>query len=71
MKKIILLMFLTSCTTTHKINESIKDLETLQTWVNNDYHRGDVPYGPANNYYIILESIINDLNNLKNDKQKH
>ena len=61
-------MFLTSCTTTYKLNESIKDLETLQTWVNEDYHKGDVPYGPANNYYIILESIINDLNNLKNDK---
>jgi len=55
MKKIIILIALTSCSVQKKTS---KDLRTLQTWIQEDYVRGEIPHANANNYYIILESII-------------
>tara|TARA_R100000278_G_C5328104_1_gene113663 strand:+ start:122 stop:313 length:192 start_codon:yes stop_codon:yes gene_type:complete len=55
MKKIIAILMLTSCTIQQK---TTKDLKTLQTWIQQDYRAGEIPYANANNYYIILESII-------------
>lgn len=56
---------ITSCSS-HKtvvINKkTVKGLKTLQTWVEEDYKNGEIPYANANNYFIILESIIEDLN---------
>ena len=65
MKKLILLIALTNCSVHH---ETTKDLETLQRWIHEDYQAGEVPRANANNYYVILESIIYELNKKQNDK---
>lgn len=65
MKKLILLIALTSCSV-H--NKTTKDLETLKRWIHEDYKAGEIPHANANNYYIILESIIYELNKKQNDK---
>ena len=68
MKKIIILIALTRCSIQNKTS---KNLRTLQTWIQQDYKAGEIPYANANNYYIILESIIYDLKKKENDKQKN
>jgi hypothetical protein len=65
MKKLILIIALTSCSIQNKTS---KDLRTLQTWIRQDYIAGEIPHANANNYYIILESIIHNLNKKENDK---
>ena len=65
MRRLILILALSSCTTPRTVN---KELKTLQTWIKEDYEYGDIPYENANNYYIILESIMYDLSKKKNDK---
>ena len=65
MRKLWLILVFSSCTTTKSVN---KELKTLQTWIQEDYEYGQIPYENANNYYIILESIMYDLSKKKNDK---
>ena len=55
MKKLLIILVLTSCSVQKK---TVKDLKTLQTWIHEDYKAGEIPHANANNYYIILESII-------------
>jgi len=72
MKKIIILLSLSSCTLTNNISsvKTIKNCEknikTLQYWLNDDYQSGLIPYHVAQNYTYILEVTENDLKKLKN-----
>jgi len=66
MKKIALILVLTSCTTTKNINQSIKNLETLQEWVKQDYEWQEIPHKNANSYFLVLETVIYDLEQIKN-----
>jgi hypothetical protein len=74
MKKIIILLSLSSCTLTNDISKikTIKNCEknirTLQYWLNDDYQSGLIPYHVAQNYTYILEVTENDLKKIK-DKQ--
>jgi len=65
MKKILLILMLVSCSVQKK---TTKDLKTLQKWIHEDYKAGEIPHGNANAYYVILESIIYELNKKQNDK---
>ena len=68
MKKIAIILIFTSCSVNKNINKSIKNLETLQEWIKQDYNWNDIPHGNANNYYMILETVINDLEKVKKQK---
>ena len=71
MKKIIILLSLSSCTLTNNVSniKTIKDCEknikTLQYWLNDDYQSGLIPYLVAQNYTYILEITENDLKKYK------
>jgi len=67
MKKILLIILLTSCSV-QKQDKSIEDLETLKKWIKEDYEYGEIPHANAHTYYLILETVIYDLNKNKNDK---
>ena len=60
MKKLILLLALTSCTTKNKIyystnvNKCIHNLNEMQRWLQQDYAAGDIPEHVANNYMIVI-----------------
>ena len=69
MKKIALILVLTSCTTTKNINQSIKNLETLQEWVKQDYEWQEIPRKNANSYFLVLETVIYDLEQIKNKEK--
>ena len=66
MKKLAILFVLTSCTTTKNVNQSIKNLETLQEWIKQDYEWNEIPHKNANNYFLVLETVIYDLEQIKN-----
>lgn len=71
MKKIIILLSISSCTLNNNISniKNIKDcqknIETLQYWLNDDYQSGLIPYHVAQNYTYILEITSNDLKKIK------
>ncbi len=60
MKKLILLLALTSCTTKNKIyystnvDKCIHNLNEMQRWLQQDYANGDIPEHVANNYMIVI-----------------
>lgn len=70
MKKIILILILSSCSVNQKVNykEQVKALTKLQVFIEQDYELGKIEYGPANNYFLIIETVKNDLNKIKNGK---
>ncbi len=60
MKLIPIILLLTSCTVSqvhHKENlkNSIKNMETMMKWLEEDVKRGLIPETTARNYYYILE----------------
>ena len=63
MKKLIILsLFLSSCksyTTIHystNVKKCIKNLETLQKWLQQDYENGAIPRYVADNYMLVLQN---------------
>ena len=60
MKKLILFLALTSCTTKNKIyyteniDKCIHNLNEMQRWLQQDYANGDIPQHVANNYMIVI-----------------
>ncbi len=76
MKKIIILLSLSSCTLTNNVSniKTIKDCEknikTLQYWLSDDYQSGLIPYHVAQNYTYILEVTENDLKKIQTKHDK-
>ena len=73
MKKLLLILCMTSCTQKYNLKRSIWCLEKLQIHMEQDYNAGKIPYERANEYFLTIETIKNDLNKInikKNDKQK-
>ena len=70
MKKIILILILSSCSVNQTVNykEQVRALTKLQVFIEQDYELGKIEYAPANNYYLIIETVKNDLNKIKNGK---
>ena len=62
MKKLLILLSLSSCTTVNKvyyplnIKKCIKNLETLQKWLQQDYENGAIPRYVADNYMLVLQN---------------
>jgi len=60
MKKLLILLSLSSCTTQNKIyystnvDKCIHNLNEMQRWLQEDYSNGDIPKHIANNYMIVL-----------------
>ena len=60
MKKLILLLALTSCTTKNKIyysknvDKCIHNLNEMQIWLMQDYQNGDIPKHVAQNYMLVI-----------------
>jgi len=69
MKKIILATLVLSSCKVMKVDQSIENVETLQNWIYQDYEWQQIPYENANNYFVILETVKNDLEKLKNDRK--
>jgi len=67
MKKLILIIALTSCSV-QKHDKTVKNLETLKRWIKEDYEYGEIPHSNAKTYYLIIETVIYDLNKKQNDK---
>jgi len=63
MKKLFIIPFIfTSCLTSNKIYYSennkkcIHNLETMMTWLQQDYRNGDIPRYVADNYMLVLQN---------------
>ena len=76
MKKIIILLTLSSCSvannisTTKTIKDCKKNINTLQYWLSQDYDSGLIPYNVAQNYTYILEVTNNDLKKIQTKHNK-
>ena len=55
MKKLAILFVLTSCTTTKNVNQSIKNLETLQEWIKQDYEWNEISHKFCNQISLWLD----------------
>ena len=62
MKKLLILLSLSSCTTVNKvyyplnIKKCIRNLDEMDRWLLEDYENGDIPRHVADAYSIILTS---------------
>jgi hypothetical protein len=60
MKKLILILALSSCTTQNKIyysknvDKCIHNLNEMQRWLQEDYANGDIPKHVAHNYMLVI-----------------
>lgn len=62
MKKLLILLSLSSCTTVNKvyyplnIKKCIRNLDEMDRWLLEDYENGDIPRHVADAYSIVLTS---------------
>ena len=62
MKKLLILLSLSSCTTVNKvyyplnIKKCIRNLDAMDRWLLEDYENGDIPRHVADAYSIVLTS---------------
>ena len=62
MKKLLILLSLSSCTTVNKvyyplnIKKCIRNLDEMDRWLLEDYENGDIPRPVADAYSIVLTS---------------
>jgi len=76
MKKILILLSLTSCVSNNNIakikniKQCSKNIQELQSWLYQDYEYGDIPRHVAENYLYILQATQQDLKKLQTKYDK-